>query len=1064
MKKLAFLIVLLSGCSSGQVPTISNITVWNGVTQQTPCTLGAGCTTDTNAVTIRYTTSPFSLYCWVQYGVASGAYLWSSYSYLSGGTSPNTLCEVPIGGLKDGMTYYFLPTARPNPDDEINICNVSACGAVEQSLTTPSSSVSHLPAVPNSVQANLLCEPDNPNCSSYSTPYVTVPLAATGTGGECVSTANVSAPSGYFGSISIGDTLTTIFAAPATKLWYGTVFEIPQGVTCIVPNIDGLGHGYMLLPMAVDPSATAHLITATNHRWIIFRTRQLNPSDFPPFGGRTGPGFFGHMGGFQQLGATPVGSLGTGGTIFTATQPGQFHHIWVENLKVSVNPTALADHDVFMMFGKGVGQPAPFPQYVVIRGTYFNSPSRTPSTSLLQPYVFGLTYGTMQPNMQWAMVGNYADNLSYGDFDGGYYQVGFTWTDCGFGGTCGYGGPALIDNNYIEGIGEPLYVEVNNHSNPTPYDFTVTHNDFYMTLAELAYAKALNAVGHYDTCGRAMVEFKGMTRGLISGNYINGQGACSNNGAPFLGINVVDYTATSNYITNSASVFTIVGDNTGSGGLQAFSSVSNRIALTNNIAFNLGFTNYFAGGGGMPIAFQMQSSPQNVFILNNTIGPIADDNTALGVAGYYDPFIAFFENMGAQAGFTMQSNVLPFGIGGEGSPFAGGINTQNLVNTMSLSPGVWSHPPSPANMGPGGGGATDFTSWLKTAAGYADGSAGAGMTATSTIAGGTGYSNGGSLTFGSGCSGTDGAYGVTNGGVIQSTGFTAFGVCTPNSGFTAAASGGTGASLRVHYGLTANYVWSGNAVACTTYAGTDMSDGQCTAYARTMPPTDIYTTGGSTAARYAAAGYANYVSSDWRCTPTLQTSCFTGINVNILESALGIVSHVSTQVSANSATVNYLAPDSRACSVDISPDGTTWTRQTDPGGSRQRSVLFTGLTARSAYQYRLLCYFDQGEGTSAGWFLFPSDPSNMLTDGTFTTLAGGPSNPAFAFSLDTFTGSTNFKVTMTAPDGLAQYSNTCTTSPCVVSAVPVGDYSTVRSWLSGLIVIASSDAQVVNVR
>ena len=85
----------LSMCSA--MPNITNLTV----------------TTDTNSAVVSYKVSPDS-YCWVQYGVASGTYLWSSASFSTMPYSPG-ICSVPITGLKDGMTYYFLPTARPVP-------------------------------------------------------------------------------------------------------------------------------------------------------------------------------------------------------------------------------------------------------------------------------------------------------------------------------------------------------------------------------------------------------------------------------------------------------------------------------------------------------------------------------------------------------------------------------------------------------------------------------------------------------------------------------------------------------------------------------------------------------------------------------------------------------------------------------------------------------------------------------------------------------------------------------------------------------------------------------------
>jgi hypothetical protein len=115
----------------------------------------------------------------------------------------------------------------------------------------------------------------------------------------------------------------------------------------------------------------------------------------------------------------------------------------------------------------------------------------------------------------------------------------------------------------------------------------------------------------------------------------------------------------------------------------------------------------------------------------------------------------------------------------------------------------------------------------------------------------------------------------------------------------------------------------------------------------------------------------------------------------------------------------------------------------------------SGLSAATAYQYRLLCYFEQSAPLFAG---------NQLTDGTLTTLAGATRSPSFAFSLATFSGATSYRTTLTAPDGVTQYTSTCTTSPCVVASVPVGDYTAVQQWLAGATVIASSDAQAASVR
>ena len=706
----------LSMCSA--MPNITNLTV----------------TTDTNSAVVSYKVSPDS-YCWVQYGVASGTYLWSSASFSTMPYSPG-ICSVPITGLKDGMTYYFLPTARPDPDDEDNICNTPGCGAVEQTATTPPASVSHLPAAPASVAANLLSEPD-------TTGYAIVTLADGGASvkHECVASANVRAPAGYSWSISAGQTLTQIIAG--NEMTFGTVFQVPQGTTCVVAATNPRGVGYNLPPLPVDPQATGGSIDAPNHRWIIFRTVQNGTGDFPPLGTRTGPSFFAHYGGFQSVSPNALDTaMETGGIIFNATAPGQVHHIWIENLKFSVDETQLKNYDTFLGFGRGAGgQPPPFPEYIVIRGNYFHGPNRANLTSGV-PSMQCAMFFTM--NAQIAIVGNYMDNLYYTAVGG--IPQGIYLTDCGFTGACGHGGPILIDNNYIMGMSMSIYVEVNNTAIPNPNDFTITHNDLYWPYAT-TYPYAVS-IGTYGC--RNQIELKGVTRAAINGNYINGQWACGNTGNAILMFNAVDTTIQSNLITKSASGFGLSGLFNAIY-MSSHTSSGNRILVNNNLLYDLGRTLYHAGGGGLgaPI-IEMESAPDNLTFTNNTIGPIGNDNVAGGVPGFYYPWI-LYAGGGPIAGLTVQNNIMPFGIGN--TDYAGGIGVQNLLG----APGTLSHPatPLPNNVFPT---PTNFEGMLSTVAGYTDGhplplprrSPGSGMQGASVISGGSGYPNSGALSF-SGC-------------------------------------------------------------------------------------------------------------------------------------------------------------------------------------------------------------------------------------------------------------------------------------------------------------------------
>jgi hypothetical protein len=958
MKKVPaviFLVLLFQFVLRSATPTISNISV----------------TADTNAVTVSYNVSADS-YCWVQYGMAAGSYLWSSVSFMSGAPSSG-LCSTPINGLKDGTTYYFLPTARPDPDDEASICNVSGCGAREVSATTPSSSVSHLPALPTPLQANMLTEPDT---TSYA--VITVQPPTGNPAGECEATSSIKAPNGYSWNVTAGQPLTRILAT----VGYGTVIQIPQGVTCNVPPVDSGGRGYMLPQLAVDPLATSGLITAANHRWLVFRSSPGGPADFPPFGTRTGPAFFPHYGILKSVTPKPPsGSLFTDGIIFAAPGTGKYpvHHVWIENLEFEADETqTTANFDTFFTFALSEnGDRPPYPEYISLRGIYFHGPDRSNLTSGA-PSVSGAISGAI--GTQAAIVGNYIDDMYYtsrGIPIGMYFQDGGN-------------APAsevLIDNNYEMGMAMNIYTEINNHNNPNPSDFTITHNALYWPIKTYQYAKSIGATGNYGC--RNQIELKGMTRSVIAGNYINGQWACANaGGAIIFAGSTIDSTIRSNLITASAAGFAIAGTGNGTG-IASYSVGSNRILVANNLLYNLGRTLFNAGCCGLGATlFEMDSSPTNVTIVNNTFGPITDGG------GFYYPWILYSGGGGQLAGLTMQNNILPFAIGNNGSG-AGGIAIQNALCANGAR-STCSHPytPLPASWGS----PVDFTFWLDSVAGYTDGrpatierrgrpvAVGAGMQGASVISGGSGYPNSGPLSF-NGCTRRPaGTYTAAN-GVIQSTTFTSFGASCNAATFSVLAVGpGTGASFRPAYGLNPNYVWGGNVDYCTTYQGSDMDMNTCSSLSATMPSGDVWASGATTAARMVSAGLAYSTSSNYHCLPTNQTSCTAGANIGKLESDLGIVSQISAAVAGDKAMLAYVAPDSRGCSADISADGATWTRTADSGGDVRRSISWTGLLPGTTYQYRLLCYYDQTQP----WFAFPSDSSNINTSGTFITATAAP--------------------------------------------------------------------------
>jgi hypothetical protein len=90
-----------------------------------------------------------------------------------------------------------------------------------------------------------------------------------------------------------------------------------------------------------------------------------------------------------------------------------------------------------------------------------------------------------------------------------------------------------------------------------------------------------------------------------------------------------------------------------------------------------------------------------------------------------------------------------------------------------------------------------------------------------------------------------------------------------------------------------------------------------------------------------------------------------GVDVDLLESKLGLVKNVRVRaVTADSATISYLAPDGAACSVEVGMSSSwgTGQRYSDGGGERVRDVAVMGLNASTPYHYRVLCAASQPAG------------------------------------------------------------------------------------------------------
>jgi len=121
----------------------------------------------------------------------------------------------------------------------------------------------------------------------------------------------------------------------------------------------------------------------------------------------------------------------------------------------------------------------------------------------------------------------------------------------------------------------------------------------------------------------------------------------------------------------------------------------------------------------------------------------------------------------------------------------------------------------------------------------------------------------------------------------------------------------------------------------------------------------------------------NWDPVTYRIVPSVWNPGNIGADVDSVTSATGTVTNIAVSPSATSVQFTYVAPDSRACFVDVSSNGSAWTRTTDTGGLTTRSLSVRGLTPAAQHQYRIMCYFDQ----SAEYEFLP----DQITTGAFTT-------------------------------------------------------------------------------
>ena len=519
----------------------------------------------------------------------------------------------------------------------------------------------------------------------------------------------------------------------------------------------------------------------------------------------------------------------------------------------------------------------------------------------------------------------------------------------------------VFDNNYIQAIGQTVY----NDSYGPVEDISWTHNYFYFPRSKMQNS------GQWDGYGysfRNILETKQQLRGQYIGNIIDGSASYQNpgNAIYIAGTYAGPYSTGTQDINISSNVFKHISTGfqmAGGGTAPPDSPTASRIAITNNLWLDVNRDLYNNGGGGLSSGtFSTYPMGSDINFSNNTVGLTKGNGPAL---------IEFGGSANAQTtvmgeGLLYSNNVVLVSLGGLDviATIDGGQN-----QTFSNFP---TNPTVPA-----------------------------GLSAPSPAGTWAGYLNGNFIHT---AAAVTPSWSIRNNVVI---------------------------GAQTNRGLAPG-------------AWVDLTPAQITSWIQTLWPStdtttifpcssiDTHCQGGSTlASRLKAIGWnpamnlAGGNPNPYAIVPSVYNPGNLGANVTTVNQATGIVQAISVNNSPTSLTFSYAAPDVRSCSVDISSDGTTWARMTDSGGAFSRSLTFTGLTANTAYQYRIMCYFDQ----AAAYEFLP----RQITSGTSTTAANIATTIYQTFTLPS--GASKAVFAFVASDGTT-VRQTCSGSPCSVNLSP----------------------------
>lgn len=964
--------LFLCGIALAQTPTISNISVDS---------------LDTTSFRMFYTVN---MPAWVEikYGTSSGVYPYNTKSVNCFDAMPG--CNwtqgkgaLALSALLPGTTYYVLVTARQDPNDDTNICESAACGAVEQVITTLSGQQPSPPIAPAS------WVPTPPDTSTYTVISVQV-----GPSGECVAMSLTSSPDGW--TVHTGDTIQTILG----EIGYGAVIELPQGAMCKVPSQNGLV-GYVLPAKPAD-TVCGGVCTMSNpaHRWIVFRTHQVTPGDFPPFGARIDPSFAAKLGKFYSS------QINTFSQLFDAEAgTPSVHHYWFETVELMddpnyVNPANNVDPPGFMTFLRlGSQYELANNQFIVLDRVYAHGPGAP--IRHLDGYELGGNYMAMigcytskieswRPTAWPSNPGSVTANNTLLNIPQNNFRLASNSPMLGMTGLAtaslsGSGSGTIIGNLYED------------------------HLELQYTGAEAIACSGCSAVqtGALTTPPTAFQLFSGtITNGQFSNISWNTAEWQASQYAMAFGVVFSDlkaeggpYYFDDNYIDGVGEGFYVD---------PFYSNFANDdVTYTHN--HHIWPKNYLFGSPGniwrydVRQHFEMKRG-HRYFISGNVFSyswAYQNDGPAILISGrpsytsqslndgISDVQITSNEMSHLRTGIECSGGD-PMDNGGNQNE---GMTTKRVVveNNLLFDLGRWKYCDS-VNCPSLGSfyfedrpGCQDLVIQNNTASPtYGDIPGllyiGGGQLQGNYLAFKNNILHFSQALYGPGPYGDWPANNVSNHDVAPGSNFS-------NSGPSPDYLGNLN-SFFVNIGpsVVPNYSWSNNVliggfVGDTLQSATDMPYSQVMALASNMPQGDIYPAGDTMAGRQSTAGLN---------TTTWESSVYNplgiGANISELNSALGRVTAViPPMATGTTATLAYTSPDTRSCAVDVSSDGNTWIRLSDGGGRVARKVTFKGLTNGTTYQSRILCYYQQqNDGV-----LYTDYTPDEITMSSFATLPSG---------------------------------------------------------------------------